>query len=515
MAAFGALGSAGVGTGTLTNVAYPTGITAGQLLLCFITHKYSGVTVAAISDGFTLLTPAYSGGSGSSGADSGIVVGTIAWKIASGSESGNISSIVFSGAVNAARGQVFRYTTTGTGVWDLAIVGGSVNTPTVSWSVAMDGDPGILDAGDGGDDMLIAFSVKNADLKTASGQAITGTGLTSNLVAERLDNNGSTGDDFGSIVSDHSVIASLTSGVPTYAMSMSGTAGTNEPAGATIILRVREVISSMSYVDPSGIASTEAFGTATIETAINVTGIASAEAFGTATIDRAIDVGGIASAEAFGSPTIEIAIDASGIASAEAFGAPTVDVAIDVAGIASGEAFGSATLEVAIDVAGISSLEAFGTPSLALTLDVGGIASAEAFGTATIEIATDAGGIPSGEAFGSPTIEIAILVAGIASLEAFGTAEIVEGRFLEPAGIVSAEAFGTPTIEIAILVVGIPSAEAFGALELSIGLAATQFYRAKATPDPYRAGVAAAYRAIVTLTPYRAGVAASYRADDD
>lgn len=77
------------------------------------------------------------------------------------------------------------------------------------------------------------------------------------------------------------------------------------------------------------------------------TGIASAEAFGSATITLYITPSGIASAEAFGSATITIDITPSGIASAEAFGtAVVVPILLNITplGIVSAEAFGTASL---------------------------------------------------------------------------------------------------------------------------------------------------------------------------
>ncbi len=428
MPAFGALGTSGVGTGTLTNVAFPTGITAGQLLLCFITHKYSGVSVASISDGFTLLTPEYSGGSGASGADSGIVVGTIAWKVASGSESGNISSIVFSGAVNAARGQVFRYTSTGTANWDLDIVGGSVNTPTVSWSVAMDGDPSILSAADGGDDMLIAFSVKNADLKTASAEAVTGTGLTSNLIAERLDNNGSTGDDFGTIVSDHSVINSLTSGVPTYTMSMSGTAGANEPAGATILLRVREAAVG-SVGTSAGAATVAGTGAATSAGAGSMTGPgnepkSTVTGVGRSTADAAGTSAGAAAASAGGASTAEAAGSTAGATSTAGAGASTADAAGSSAGSSTAEAesSGSTVVDAVGSSAGAATAAGVGASDVAGAGSSAGGAAATAAGASLAAAAGAAAGATTTDATGAANSNAAGDSSGSSTADAAGAA---------------------------------------------------------------------------------------------
>lgn len=57
-------------------------------------------------------------------------------------------------------------------------------------------------------------------------------------------------------------------------------------------------------VNPSGIATTEAFGTAKTQLGIAATGIATALAFGSAFIGRVLSPSGIASAQAFGSVTV-------------------------------------------------------------------------------------------------------------------------------------------------------------------------------------------------------------------
>ena len=154
---------------------------------------------------------------------------------------------------------------------------------------------------------------------------------------------------------------------------------------------------------------------------IEPTGIASAEAFGTPTLQATNEIspGGIASAEAFGTPTIqagEVTISPTGIASAEAFGTPTISASSDVSpiGIASGEAFGTPALLATNDISpsGIASGEAFGTPTIVageVTISPTGIASAEAFGTPTVAHGDVAQvimpvGIPSREAFGEPTV---------------------------------------------------------------------------------------------------------------
>lgn len=243
-------------------------------------------------------------------------------------------------------------------------------------------------------------------------------------------------------------------------------------------------------IEPSGIASAEAFGAPSIESgavAVSPTGIGSAEAFGSPSIaPGAVSVApaGIASTEAFGSPAIApgaVAIAPSGIPSGESFGSPTVAAGaatVAPAGIASAEAFGSPALttgEVSLAPAGIASAEAFGNPTVsagATLIAPQGIPSAEAFGTPELDLDIIITGIASLEAFGTPAVqpgEVVIAPSGIGSAEAFGTATFAALVGIAPQGIISAEAFGSPTVApgaVSIAPTGIASAEAFGSPSL-------------------------------------------------
>lgn len=111
-------------------------------------------------------------------------------------------------------------------------------------------------------------------------------------------------------------------------------------------------------------------------------------------------------------PLAPPAIEPTGIASAEAFGTPAVRAAIGLSGIASLEAFGTLTVlgNQTVTLSGIASLEAFGTGIILAggAIQLTGIAGEEAFGTPIIRGGPQDlliyGGIPSGEAFGFPAI---------------------------------------------------------------------------------------------------------------
>lgn len=131
-------------------------------------------------------------------------------------------------------------------------------------------------------------------------------------------------------------------------------------------------------VNPTGIATQEAFGTPTFTfgaVGIAPSGIATEEAFGVPTFISVFDLspGSIASEEAFGTPSIAVGavtVSPNGIATEEAFGAPSVTggaLVVDATGIPSEEAFGTPTFgmgTVVVNITGIPSEEAFGSPSV-------------------------------------------------------------------------------------------------------------------------------------------------------
>jgi|GEM_PF-1629119 len=269
-----------------------------------------------------------------------------------------------------------------------------------------------------------------------------------------------------------------------YVASPSGVATAEAFGTATVT-----VASGGITVSPSGIASVEAFGSATISATLAVApgGIATAEAFGTAAVSTtlAVSPSGIATSEAFGTAAVTtvLQIAPSGVASDEAFGTAAVLVAqtVSPSGIASGEALGtpavSATL--AVSPTGVFSDETFGAPNVSLTLLVSpaGIASAETFGTPQIVTTGTVApsGIASGEAFGTPAVStnLAVSPAGIASAEAPGTPVVTKTLTVSPSGIATAAAFGTATVTLnglsqtITVTAGIPSLEAFNAPRLS------------------------------------------------
>ena len=193
---------------------------------------------------------------------------------------------------------------------------------------------------------------------------------------------------------------------------------------------------------------------------LSPSGIASAEAFGTATATATLiaSPGGIASAEALGAAAVSTVLTASpaAIASGEAFGtaAATATLTVSPSGIATGESLGSPAVSYILTASpsGIASGETFGTPAMSgtLTATADGIATEEAFGTPFTT--------------GSPVVATAV---GIGTLEVFGTPTANKRLTTFPSGIATAVALGTPAVSITpaavhAIAVAIASLEVFG-----------------------------------------------------
>jgi MSHA biogenesis protein MshQ len=229
--AFGAAGAvANTATTTLT-LPYPTGITAGQILIVCVCNKYP-TNSPTTPTGFTLATNAQgTGGSGAAGIDTGTVYMTVYYKIAVGTETGNLSITIT--ANNTAIGRMFRYTNA-TNNWIIAAANGADNTAGTGWLTTMNVDPGLTTG-----DLIIVASGINTDAYTYSAQAPAEPSTTFGATTERQDSGTTSGQDCGLVVTETPVTAGTSTVAPTYSMTSSGTA-TNNPAGSSVMFRLRE-----------------------------------------------------------------------------------------------------------------------------------------------------------------------------------------------------------------------------------------------------------------------------------
>ena len=221
-------GTVGSGGTTSVSVPYPAIVQAGDLLVAVVGNRPNANTPDNIS-GWTKVSA--TGGAGSEGAGTGTIRGTLFYKIASGSESGNLTVACTSGT--SMFGRMFRLTCISPYAWDVRTESGSDNSAGTSWSATAANDPGIA-----GNDILLCCSINSEDTARAASEAVSATGVTFATMTELQDSGITTGNDLGMIVSLHPATAGPSSAAPVFTMTMSGTNAANS-AGVTWFVRVR------------------------------------------------------------------------------------------------------------------------------------------------------------------------------------------------------------------------------------------------------------------------------------
>lgn len=208
-------------------------VTTGNILLYCLEHRDSPThPVTTSPSGFTLLAQA-TGGSGSSGADSGICFVTVWYKISDGSESGTtVNSAATSGRTGQAR--IIQYKLRSGSTWDIASTTGSDNTSGPDWSVTMNTNPGVI-AGD----TVIAVSGQNTDvgIRTSNpAPSFTAPGVVFGFSSVRANGTTTFGDDSALNIVGANVHAGAATGVITFQAAALGEANI---AGATVLVRLR------------------------------------------------------------------------------------------------------------------------------------------------------------------------------------------------------------------------------------------------------------------------------------
>lgn len=250
---FGSIGSATTSGTTAPSVAYPTGIQAGDILILAIGNRPNTSTPATPSGWTDASDYTQTGGAGSEGAGTGVVRCTVFYKVADGTESGNLSLSIASGTSCAAA--MWRVTKTTGKDWAVALANGSDNSAGTSFSVAMGSDPGVT-AGD----LVYVATVSSEDTASFASQALTQSGVTYGSMSERLDQAVSTGNDLRLVVSEHAVSSGTSVAAATFTATASGTNSGNV-AGTSIMIRLRQVdqpiqLAASSNITASGEATT-------------------------------------------------------------------------------------------------------------------------------------------------------------------------------------------------------------------------------------------------------------------
>jgi hypothetical protein len=241
---------------TSLSVAYPSSISAGDLLVLCISNKYDP-NYPSTPSGWTYVTT-YWGSNGASGTDAGSACASVFYKVASGSESGSLAVTITSG--NSAIGVILRFTKT-SGNWSVSYTGGYDSTVGTDWSIS---------GGSLYTDSLVKYLVVssiNSDAATFTSEALTQTGVTFATGTEHYDTGTTTNDDCALVVWEQGITSGSGSGSISYAMTASGSKN-NYPAGGTLILRLAETlvksVTGAGGVKAGGVAVTDELGVAPV-----------------------------------------------------------------------------------------------------------------------------------------------------------------------------------------------------------------------------------------------------------
>lgn len=241
---YGAKGTNGNGT-TSISPTFPSGITAGQLLVAIVTIREASNSYALIANpGWTGIGEIFST-FGSVGADAGPIRSYAFFRVADGSESGSLTISV--PASTSAAGAVFRFSSSlGTAAeWNIEWASGEDTSSGTGYSVACTPHAPRLTAGwIAPGDVLFVHAAKPSDSGSWASQSITSTGLTIGSSSEVLDYTTSFGNDL-SVCAWHATVSSGTQSSSTVTVSATITAS----YGPAMVFRIRDVAPSPANAD--------------------------------------------------------------------------------------------------------------------------------------------------------------------------------------------------------------------------------------------------------------------------
>jgi hypothetical protein len=258
-------GTPGFGTDECDSLT-PGVVDAENMLVTLVINKYppNGPLLPA---GYTLGAQKQ-GGSGSSAADSGQVYATAFYREADGTEDGaTVLLSIPSG--NCCVGKVLRFSKDAGYLWDLQFVSADESTGGADWSVTFPTTrlrPG---------DLVMVLNSINTNDYIYSSELLTAPGFTF-INSEKVGDNGlAFGDDIAWIVTLHEVESGEGLAIPTFTMTASGS-GANNPCGASILVRLREILPATGTADlpglgASGIGSVQSYA----KTSVGIGGRAS------------------------------------------------------------------------------------------------------------------------------------------------------------------------------------------------------------------------------------------------
>lgn len=210
------------------NVAYPTGITAGQMLLLFANSDRNSLQ-------FNLSASGWAHVNASPHTDAATNDSLVLWKEASGSESGNLS-VTVTNSPTTLTAFIARFTTSGSGAWEIQAAGGSDATVNTSWAPSFSSGDTTMNLDNG--DLLIAHVTGRLDAAvTWSSETIEGISATQR---ENLSGPGT------NTIQIHVSTASVTSNLGDQAISHAATLGTSM-RGINQVVRLRHASLAVTH----------------------------------------------------------------------------------------------------------------------------------------------------------------------------------------------------------------------------------------------------------------------------
>lgn len=237
-----------MGNATAPVPAYPgTGVEAGDLVLLVVVNKEDTATPNTPA-GFTPVPDGTgTGGTGTAGADTGLVRVSSFYREASGGEDGTSVTLAFTGTVNGAQAVLLGFTRDVAATWAVA-GGGTGSDPTGASpleavvSVAVDVASG---------DYVVPLCGITTDSVAVGACTLTVPGCTVGTLTERVDNPNTLGFDTRMGVDTGAVTAGTSSGAATVSIASTST-------GVLGLVRLREVVASASRAPDPVVSSAAA-----------------------------------------------------------------------------------------------------------------------------------------------------------------------------------------------------------------------------------------------------------------
>lgn len=221
---------------TSTSPTLPASITTdgNSILLLHVANKYPAQVPTTPSGWTPIPNASGSGGAGAAGVDSGTVLVTSYYLIPESTPSAPTVTVTGGNSV-AASIELFQKTNSAA-VWSLAATNGADNTAGTAYSATGAAQISIITG-----DMLAVNTGTNSNLSGAgSARSITATSATIGSHTSNANLTTSQGDHLRLDTGYASVTAGSATAAPVYSATFATTAG-NYPAGATNIIRMREV----------------------------------------------------------------------------------------------------------------------------------------------------------------------------------------------------------------------------------------------------------------------------------